>query len=183
MSLSPQKAFNRSRDASMQKGVFKLAYDKKDLGPNSTVPPEAYQQLKGIKLVAVDDLPAFAKNNDEKTCDPKDVKMFQTHNRSRMPYRPPHELPLKHLLINEEEDGFSEHDFHSPEPLPETRPSKVNLSHDAYGLSPAAGTKEVRDYRRLTLLGGADSSATRNLLQLTKSSYLEAFQNNQMLSK
>lgn len=86
-------------------------------------------------------------------------------------------------LLSEEEEDLSLLDMHSPEPLPETRPSRINLTHDAYGVSPAAGSKEVREHRRLTLLGGADSSATRNLLQLTKSSYLEQFQTNQLLSK
>lgn len=38
-SKSPQKSFNRSRDASMTQGVLKLAYDKKD----NSVPREAYQ--------------------------------------------------------------------------------------------------------------------------------------------
>lgn len=70
---------------------------------------------------------------------------------------------MKRLLSDEEED-LSALDLHSPEPLAETRPSRINLTHDEYGLSPAAGAKQVRDHRRVTLLGGADSSATRNLL-------------------
>ena len=121
--------------------------------------------MKGIKIVEVASLPAFAKNNIEKTVDPTEAKLFQSNIRSPMPYRAPHELPMKRLLSpSDEEADLSALDFHSPKPLTESRTSRVNLTHDAYGVSPAAGAKQVRDHRRVTLLGGADSSATRNLL-------------------
>lgn len=64
-----------------------------------------------------------------------------------------------------------------PVPLEETKPNRLNLTQDVlvHGLLPSANAPVVKDHRRVTLLGG-DSSATRNLLTLQKSSYLEQFQ-------
>lgn len=61
-SKSPQKNFNRERDQAMQQGVLKLAYPKEELGHTNKINEKAHVQLKGLKLVEVNQMPAFALN-------------------------------------------------------------------------------------------------------------------------
>ena len=120
----------------------------------------------------------YETNKRQKTEEPDRVKIFLSKTRVS-PYKLKGEASMSALLQREEvaESRNVTRIEEPPVPLEETKPSRLNLTQDVLtsGVQPSANAPVVKDYRKVTLLGG-DGSATRNLLTLNKSSYLEQFQ-------